>query len=148
MNFVNEKLSSQISYRSRLVKLLVSTKIGTMIARRTVNLLCLKLVVLGSFLLAQVASAGEIVTVRAQELAAANLAMAYFRRLNPSVDIKHYEVELTRHRGELKVAFIADEPGRNPTPHSRTGGGSVYGNDMTYVVSIPRLKIIRYNFNR
>lgn len=99
-------------------------------------------------LFAQVATDGQIVTIRAQELAASNLAMAHFRRLNPSVDIKHYEVELTRHRSELKVAFIADEPGRNPRPYGRTGGGSVYGNDMTYIVSIPRLKIIRYNFNR
>jgi len=119
-----------------------------MITRRIAGLFCLKLLLVGSILSAQAASAGEIVAVRAQELAAANVAMTHFKRINPHVDLKHYEVELTRRRDELEVAFIADEPERNPPIHPRTGGGSVYGNDMTYVVSIPQLKIIRYNFNR
>jgi len=119
-----------------------------MIIRYIGGLFCLKLLVVGSALFAQVATGAEMATIRAQELAAANVAIAHFKQLNRTIDLKHYEIELTRRRNELQIAFIADEPERNPPPHPRTGGGSIYGPDMTYIVSIPQLKIVRYNFQR
>jgi len=117
-------------------------------ARRSPGLLCLLLFAVGGILCADAASADDIISLRAEELAAANLAITHFKRLNPRAELKHYQIELTRHRNELQVAFIADDPKQRKSTYARTGGGSMYGNDMTYVVSLPRLKIIRFNFNR
>jgi hypothetical protein len=119
-----------------------------MITNRFTGLFGLAYLLIGVCLFARTASAEEPVVMRAQEMAAASAAMTHFRRLNPAVDLKHYEIELTRHRNELQIAFIADEPQSNPRSHARTGGGSIYGPDMTYVISIPQLKIIRYSFQR
>jgi hypothetical protein len=116
--------------------------------KRIANLFTCKLVLIIAAIYPSEMPAAEVVTLRAREVAAANLAMIHFRRLNPRVDMKHYDVELTRHRDELQVAFIADDPESSPPPHARTGGGTIYGPDMTYLVSISKLRIIRYNFQR
>jgi len=119
-----------------------------MLTRRIAGLFGFSLLVVGSQLFAQATPSVAVVTIRERELTAVNTAVTHFRRLNPSVDLKHYEIEITRRRSELQIAFIADYPERNPPPHARTGGGTIYGPDMIYTVSIPQLKIIRYTFQR
>jgi hypothetical protein len=119
-----------------------------MVTRRIVGLFSLSLLVVGSELFAQAAPPVAIVTLRGRELTAINIATTHFRRLNPGVDLKHYDVEITRRRNQLEIAFIADFPERTPPPDARTGGGTIYGPDMIYTISMPRLKIIRYIFQR
>jgi hypothetical protein len=119
-----------------------------MVTRRIVGLFSLGLLVVVSGLFAQTTPPVTVVTIRGLELTAINIATTHFKRLNPRVDLKHYDIEITRRRSELEIAFIADFPERTPPPDARTGGGTIYGPDMIYTISMPRLKITRYIFQR
>lgn len=119
-----------------------------MITQRIASLLCLNLLVALSGVLAQSTPADAVVTLRVRDLQAVKVAMSHFRRLNPGVDLKHYDLELTRRPNEFEIVFIADDPDRHPPPDARTGSGTIYGPDMTYIMSIPQLKIVRYSFHR
>lgn len=119
-----------------------------MVTKRIVGIFSLGLVVLGSGLFAQATPPVAVVTIRGLELNALNIATTHFKRLNPRVDLKHYDIEMTRRPSELEIAFIADFPEGTPPPDARTGGGTIYGQDMIYTISMPRLKIIRYIFQR
>jgi hypothetical protein len=90
----------------------------------------------------------DLVTLRGPALAAANVAIADFKKLNPKADLRHYSVELIRHGKDLEVTLIPDLPAHFPPGRAGTGGETVYGPSMTYVVSIERLKILRFNFHR
>ena len=96
--------------------------------------------------LASQALAGAI---RGDEAAAIAVAVEQFKNIYAKPDLRHYSVEYARHGRDLAVTFIADEPTKHPAPnHAQTGGGSIYGPDMTYVVSLSTLKVLRFNFYR
>lgn len=87
--------------------------------------------------------------IAGSEAAAIALAVNAFRQIYAKPDVRHYKVEVARHGDELEVTFIGNHPThrlkRNETVPI---GPSIYGPDMTYVVSLKRLKILRYNFWR
>jgi len=88
-------------------------------------------------------------SMRGDEAAAIAVAVERFKSIYTKPDLRHYSVEYARHGKELEVTFISDEPTKHPEPnHARTGGGSIYGPDMTYVVSLTTLKVLRFNFYR
>jgi predicted metalloendopeptidase len=87
--------------------------------------------------------------MRGDEAAAIAVAVERFKNIYAKPDLRHYSVEYARHGKELTVTFLADEPTKHSAPdHARTGGGSIYGPDMTYVVSLTTLKVLRFNFYR
>jgi hypothetical protein len=77
------------------------------------------------------------------------VAVEAFQKIYAKPDLRHYRVELHRRRDEIEITFLADQPKKKFAPgEAATGGGSIYGPDMTYVVSLSRLKILRSNFYR
>jgi len=58
-------------------------------------------------------------------------------------------VERARRKNELEITFLPDNPEKVDSKHpGAVGGGTIYGPDMTYVVSLKTFKIVRYNFYR
>jgi hypothetical protein len=93
-----------------------------------------------------VASAAEM---RGTEAAAIAVALETFKKSYAKPDLRHYSVEWQRRGRELEITFLADEPKKHYGPgEAGTGGGSIYGPDMTFVVSLTTLKVLRYNFYR
>jgi hypothetical protein len=87
--------------------------------------------------------------MRGDEAAAVAVAVERFKSLYGKPDLRHYSVEYARRGKELDVIFIADEPKKHSEPnYARTGGGSIYGPDIRYVVSLTTLKMLRFNFYR
>jgi len=83
------------------------------------------------------------------EAAAISVAVDAFKKIYAKPDLRHYTVELVRHKDELEITFVPDNPEKVDSRHPGTlGGGTVYGPDMTYVVSLKTFKILRYNFYR
>jgi hypothetical protein len=87
--------------------------------------------------------------IAGSEAAAIALALNAFRQIYAKPDLRHYTVEVARHGGDLEVTFMGDRPTHRLKPNETLPiGPSIYGPDMTYVVSLKRLKILRYNFWR
>jgi hypothetical protein len=104
------------------------------------------LLLLSLFVVARTSLAAEM---RGTEAAALTMAVEAFQKIYAKPDLRHYRVEHHRRGDQLEVTFIADQPKKKFGPgEAGTGGGSIYGPDMTYVVSLSRLKILRYNFYR
>jgi hypothetical protein len=83
------------------------------------------------------------------EAAAISIAVEAFKKIYAKPDLRHYTVELARRKNELEITFVADNPEKVDNKHPGTvGGGTIYGPDMTYVVSLKTFKIVRYNFYR
>jgi hypothetical protein len=98
------------------------------------------------FVLARISLAAEM---RGTETAALAVAVRAFQNIYAKPNLRHYSVEFQRRGDELEITFIADQPKKKFAPgEAGTGGGSIYGPDMTYVVSLSRLKILRYHFYR
>ncbi len=85
-----------------------------------------------------------------REVAAIAVAVnAFTAATNRKFDLRHYTVDIERHGDTLEVTFGADpDPPPHPPNWAGTGGGSVYGPDMRYVVSLTTLKVLRFNFFR
>ena len=93
-----------------------------------------------------VASAAEM---RGTEAVAIAVAVENFKKIYAKPNLRHYSVEWRRRGRELEITFLADQPKKQFAPgEAGTGGGTIYGPDMTYVVSLTTLKILRYNFYR
>lgn len=87
--------------------------------------------------------------MRATEAAALAVAVEAFQKIYAKPDLLHYRVEHHRRGDELEITFLADQPKKKfGSGEAGTGGGSIYGPDMTYVVSLSRLKILRSTFYR
>jgi hypothetical protein len=83
------------------------------------------------------------------EAAAIAIAVDAFKQIYAKPDLRHYAVEVTRHGDELEITFLGDRPKRSLQRNETVPiEPSKYGPDMTYVVSLKRLKILRYNFYR
>jgi hypothetical protein len=85
-----------------------------------------------------------------REVAAISVATAAFKATTHGIpDLRHYTVEIAPRGRELEVTFIADpDPPPHPPNWAGTGGGSVYGQDIRFVVSLSTLKVVRFNFFR
>jgi hypothetical protein len=96
------------------------------------------------------ASAIERRQLTGRELTALTVAAADFKRhkYSKSGNLSHYSIEFERRaHNVLEITFLADDPSPAPN-HARTGGGSIYGTDVTYFVSLDRLKILSFHFSR
>jgi hypothetical protein len=84
------------------------------------------------------------------EAEAISVAVEAFKKIYAKPALRHYTVQLARRRkNELEITFVADNPEKVDSGHPGTvGGGTIYGPDMTYVVSLKTFKILRYNFYR
>jgi hypothetical protein len=88
-------------------------------------------------------------TLTGAEAAALSVAVEAFKKIYAKPDLRHYTVELARRKNELEITFVSDNPEKVDSKHPGTvGGGTIYGPDMTYVVSLKTFKIVRYNFYR
>jgi hypothetical protein len=105
-------------------------------------------VVVITFALPRASFAEEAVKLRGSEVAATALAVDAFKKIYAKPDLRHYSVQLSRHGKQLEITFIADTPKTYAPGTAGTGGGSKFGPDMTYVVSLDPLKIISFNFYR
>jgi hypothetical protein len=87
--------------------------------------------------------------IAGSEAAAMAVAVNAFKQIYAKPDLRHYMVEVKRHGDELEITFVADRPKRHLRPNETVPiGPSAYGPDMTYVVSLKSLKILRSNFWR
>jgi hypothetical protein len=84
-----------------------------------------------------------------REAAAIAIAVNEFKKIYAKPDLRHYTVQLSRKADELEITFVADSPHHALKRNEALPiGPSIFGPDMTYVVSLKRLKILRYNFYR
>jgi hypothetical protein len=86
--------------------------------------------------------------MRGTEAAAISVAVERFKKIYARPDLRHYSVETERHGQELAITFVSEQPQTYAPGEAGTGGGSRYGPDMTYVVSLTSLKVLRFNFYR
>jgi hypothetical protein len=89
----------------------------------------------------------KIVELKGRDVEAMDVALQQFRENNfsSSGDLKHFTIEVRRHRDKLAVAFTpeSDEPSHRITP-----ARNKYGTWITYFVSLRTLKIVGYHFER
>ena len=105
-------------------------------------------ILFGALLSSQVA-VGRDNTLTGAEAAAISVAVEAFKKIYAKPDLRHYSVELVRHKDELEITFVPENPEKVDSSQPGTlGGGTVYGPDMTYVVSLKTFKILHYNFYR
>jgi hypothetical protein len=58
-------------------------------------------------------------------------------------DLRHYRIQLQRHRREFEVVFVPD-----PDPGSKTGGRTAYGWEVHYHFSLKPLKLLKEDYAR
>lgn len=90
-------------------------------------------------------SAGESLRLSGREVEAIGLATAEFKKhhVSASGDLTHYTVDLERSGKTVEVRFVPDQAPLGPN-EAGTGGGTAYGSEISYVVSLKPLKIVRY----
>ena len=78
--------------------------------------------------------------LRGSEAAAIRLAIDDFSQhhYSASGDLAHYQLRLHRENDKLEIDFIPDTDPRGPYP----GGGTAYGKEVIYTVSLQPLKIL------
>lgn len=99
------------------------------------------------------AAAEETVTIRGGAANGLALALQSFKNNRNSKfeghpvygDLKHYRIEVTRREKYFEITFIPDQ---SPLKKGEagTGGGTDYGWDVTYLVSLDGNKILREHF--
>ena len=88
------------------------------------------------------------IEMRGAELAAAAEAVTNFKKIYAKPDLHHYTIKLERRGDLLEVTFVGDAPSKYIKGTAGTGGGSTFGPDMTYVVSLRTLKVVSFNYYR
>ena len=86
--------------------------------------------------------------MRGTQAAALTVAVESFKKIYAKPDLRHYSIQYVRHGNELEITFLGDAPRTYGPGEAGTGGDTKWGPDMTYVVSLRTLKIIRFNFYR
>lgn len=90
------------------------------------------------------ASDKNIIGFKGREAEAVVRAVEEFKRqhVSTSGDLRNYSVEFKR-RGKLaEITFIPDQSPLRKN-EAGTGGGTAYGSDITYVVNLASLRIVR-----
>ena len=62
-------------------------------------------------------------------------------------DLKHYTVQVERHGRKLEVVFVPEEPPLKPN-EAGTGGSSIYGWEVHYIIALDRMKILEEHYAR
>jgi hypothetical protein len=62
-------------------------------------------------------------------------------------DLKHYTVEVERHGGKLEVVFVPEEPPLKPN-EAGTGGTTIYGWEVHYIIALDQMKILQEHYAR
>jgi hypothetical protein len=85
-----------------------------------------------------------------REAEAISLATRDFlaKHYSRSGDLRHYTVEIERHRKTAEIVFLPEEPGPLRQTEAGTGSGTAYGLCVTYVVVLNPPKIVRFYFAR
>jgi hypothetical protein len=85
-------------------------------------------------------TSGSDTMLQGAEVAALRLAVDDFieHHYSTSADLVHYRLRLHRAADKLEIDFIPDTDSRGPRP----GGGTDYGREVFYTVSIQPLKIV------
>jgi hypothetical protein len=63
-------------------------------------------------------------------------------------DLRHYSVQLERHgTKKIEIIFVPDQPPLKPN-EAGTGGGTKYGWEVHYIVSLDRMTILEEHYAR
>ena len=79
-----------------------------------------------------------------REATGVQLAVSDFlrHRYSTSGDLSRYSVRVARVRKQLEVTFVPDTDPRGPYP----GGGTAYGPEVTYYISLSPPRILNHLF--
>ena len=93
--------------------------------------------------------AGEAIRLIGREPEALALAVSDFKKKHVSIsgDLRHYTVDLKRHGKELEIVFAPDQSRLGPN-EAGTGGGTAYGLEVSYFISLDRIEIVRFYLAR
>jgi hypothetical protein len=86
------------------------------------------------------------VKLKGRELEAMEVALRHFHahHYSSSGDLKHFEIELRRHRDELEISFWPEYTEKSLALPAR----NKYGTYITYFVSLRTLKITNFHYER
>jgi hypothetical protein len=62
-------------------------------------------------------------------------------------DLRHYTVELERRGRKLEITFVPEQPPLKAN-EAGTGGGTKYGWEVHYIISLDRMKILEEHYAR
>ena len=62
-------------------------------------------------------------------------------------NLKHYTVQIERHGPKLEVIFVPEEPPLKPN-EAGTGGSTIYGWEVHYIIALDRMKILEEQYAR
>lgn len=63
-------------------------------------------------------------------------------------DLNHYTVAVERHGKTIDITFVPEQPKSFAPNEAGTGGGTVYGWEVHYSVSLKPLKILKEDYAR
>ena len=107
-------------------------------------------------LLPLVAYAADPVHLTGREAEAIQLATKVFKSKQGSkdqeghpvfADLKHYTVVVERHGRKLEVVFVPEEAPLKPN-EAGTGGGTIYGWEVHYIIELDQIKILEEHYAR
>jgi hypothetical protein len=108
------------------------------------------------FLLPVVSYAAEPFRLTGREAEAIQLSTQVFKSKQGSKDqeghpvygdLKHYSVQVERHGRKLEVIFVPEEPPLKPN-EAGTGGSSIYGWEVHYIIALDRMRILEEHYAR
>jgi hypothetical protein len=111
---------------------------------------------LSVLLLPVVSYAAEPVHLTGREAEAIQLATKTFKSKQGSKDqeshpvygdLKHYTVQIERHGRKLEVIFVPEESPLKPN-EAGTGGSTIYGWEVHYIIALDRMKILEEHYAR
>ena len=62
-------------------------------------------------------------------------------------DLRHYTVQIERHDRNLEVIFFPEEPPLKPN-EAGTGGSTIYGWEVHYIIALDQMKILEEHYAR
>jgi hypothetical protein len=62
-------------------------------------------------------------------------------------DLRHYAVEIERQGRQLEVVFVPEPPPLKPN-EAGTGGSTIYGWEVHYIIALDRMKILEEHYAR
>jgi hypothetical protein len=62
-------------------------------------------------------------------------------------DLRHYTVEIERRGRRLEIVFVPEQPPLKPN-EAGTGGSTIYGWEVHYIIALDRMKIVEEHYAR